>query len=83
MKITIEGPNELSDSDLEQIVDIWSTIKTRAMYLIVSCKYKFSINFLLIWGGGGEHTLLGSMQINPWHGIHYLQAMSFILSIGP
>ena len=34
MKIAIEGPNELSDSDLEQIADVWSTIKTRAVCLI-------------------------------------------------
>ena len=31
MKIAIEGPCELNDCDLEQIVDMWNTFKARAV----------------------------------------------------
>ena len=33
MKIAIEGPNTLSDQDLDTIVDVWSTMKNRVLHV--------------------------------------------------
>jgi len=33
MKIAIEGPDSLTDADLEEIVDTWGYLKNRALYV--------------------------------------------------
>ena len=33
MTIAIEGPNTLSDQDLDSIIDVWSTMKNRVLHV--------------------------------------------------